>query len=90
MGVGLAAEYDSRDLPINTYSGRCLKIQALFNDDAIGSKDTYQSYDIGFRSYHGLSDSFVLAWELQGCQREGTVPLWDSCRIKLRGFSATD
>jgi outer membrane protein assembly factor BamA len=90
MGVGLTVEYDSRDMPINTYSGRYFKFQGLFNDEAIGSKHTYQSYDTTFRSYHELSDSLVLAWELQGCQREGTVPLWDSCLIKLRGFPVTD
>ena len=90
VGIGLTAEYDSRDMPINTYTGRYFKAQALFNDEAIGSKDTYQSYDVSFRSYHELSDSVVLAWELQGCQREGPTPLWDSCLIKLRGFAATD
>ena len=90
VGIGLTAEYDSRDLPINTYSGRHFKFQALFNDETIGSNESYQSYDTSFKSYHELSDSVVLAWELQGCQREGKVPLWDSCLIKLRGFSVTD
>lgn len=89
-GIGLTVEYDSRDLPINTYSGRYLKIDALFNDEVIGSNETYQSYDLGFKSFHEMTDSVVLAWEALGCQRKGTVPLWDSCRIKLRGFSATD
>ena len=89
-GLGMTVEHDSRDLPINTYTGRYLKIDALFNDEAVGSKDTYQSYDVSFRSYHEMTDSSVLAWEALGCLREGTVPLWDSCRIKLRGFSATD
>lgn len=90
VGVGLTAEFDSRDLPINSYSGRHFKIQALFNDEAIGSNDTYQSYDVSFKSYHELSGSVVLAWELLGCQRSGTTPLWDSCIIKLRGFPVTD
>ena len=90
VGIGLTAEYDSRDMPINTYSGRYFKAQALFNDESIGSNDTYQSYDVSFRSYHEMSESLVLAWDLQACQRQGTVPLWDSCMIKLRGFSATD
>ena len=89
-GLGMTVEHDSRDLPINTYTGRYLKIDALFNDEAVGSNDTYQSYDVSFRSYHEMTDSIVLAWEALGCLREGTVPLWDSCRIKLRGFSATD
>ena len=89
-GIGFTVEYDSRDLPINTFSGRQLRFDALFNDESIGSNDTYQSYDVSFRSFHEVLGSAVLAWEVRGCQREGTVPLWDSCRIKLRGFSATE
>jgi hypothetical protein len=90
VGIGLTAEYDSRDLPINTYSGRQFRIDALFNDESIGSNDTYQSYVASFKAFHEVFGSAVLAWELRGCLREGTVPLWDSCTIKLRGFPATD
>lgn len=90
MGLGAYVEYDSRDNPFNSFSGRYFKFDALFNDEAIGSNTTYQSYGAAFRSYHGLTDSLVLAWEMQGCQRSGTAPLWDACTIKLRGFSATD
>jgi len=90
MGLGLNIEYDSRDMPLNSYSGRHFKIDALFNDEAIGSNSTYQSYSAGYRSYHAMTDSLVLAWELQGCRRGGTAPLWDACTVKLRGFSATD
>ena len=32
----------------------------------------------------------MLAWEIQGCTRTGVVPIWDGCRIPLRGFSALD
>ncbi len=42
------------------------------------------------RAPASVTDSLVLAWELQGCQRAGTTPLWDACTVKLRGFSATD
>ena len=59
-------------------------------DDVIGSNQTYQSYSAAFRSYHRISDSVVLAWEVQGCQRGGTAPLWHACLVKLRGFPATD
>ena len=89
-GLGASAEYDARDMPLNTYSGRYFKVDALFNDEALGSDKTYQSYSLAFRSYHELTDSLVLAWELQGCKRGGTTPLWDACMIKLRGFSVTD
>jgi hypothetical protein len=90
MGLGVNFEYDSRDMPLNSYSGRHFKLDALFNDEAIGSNSTYQSYSAAYRSYHELTDSVVLAWEIQGCQRGGMAPLWDACTVKLRGFSATD
>jgi len=90
VGLGAVFEYDSRDNPFNSSSGRHFKIDALFNDELIGSDATYQSYSGAFRSYHRLSDSVVLAWEVQGCKRGGTAPLWDACTIKLRGFSVTD
>ena len=89
-GVGASIEYDTRDMPLNTYSGRYFTADALFNDEALGSDKTYQSYSLAFRSYHELSESLVLAWELRGCIREGTTPLWDACTLKLRGFPVTD
>ena len=42
------------------------------------------------RSSHPLRDNLVLAWEVNGCSRSGQVPLWDTCRLGLRGFPATD
>jgi len=89
-GLGLVVEFDSRDMPINTYSGRYLDVEALFNDEEIGSDNTYQSYSVAFRSYHEMNESLVLAWEMQGCKRAGSTPLWDSCTIRLRGFPVTD
>ncbi len=35
-GLGIIVEFDSRDMPINTYSGQYLDVEALFNDEAIG------------------------------------------------------
>ena len=90
MGLGAYVEFDSRDNPFNSTAGRHFKFDALFNDEAIGSDATYQSYSAAYRSYHRLTNSVVLAWEVQGCQRAGTAPLWDACTVKLRGFSATD
>jgi hypothetical protein len=90
IGLGAFFEYDSRDTPLASHNGRHFKIDALFNDETIGSDATYQSYSAAYRSYHEISDSVVLAWEIQGCERVGAAPLWDACTIKLRGFAATD
>ncbi|MCX2980688.1 hypothetical protein EYC98_07330 [Halieaceae bacterium IMCC14734] len=90
VGLGVYVEYDQRDNPLNSSSGLYFKLDALFNDEAIGSNDTYQSLASVLKSYHQQSESLVLAWEAQACRRSGTTPLWDACTVKLRGFSATD
>ena len=90
VGLGAYFEYDSRDMPLNSYSGRHFQFNTLFNDEKIGSNSTYQSYSAAYQSYHTLTDSLVLAWEIQGCKRSGRAPLWDACTIKLRGFAVTD
>ena len=89
-GLGALVEYDTRDNPFNATSGQHLSVNALFNEEAIGSDFTYQSYGASYRSYHRLTDAVVLSWELHGCTRKGTAPLWDACTIKLRGFPVTD
>jgi hypothetical protein len=89
-GLGTSIEFDSRDMPLNTYDRQYFNASALFNDEALGSNKTYQSYSLAYRSYHDISESLVLAWEVQGCKRGGTAPLWDACSIDLRGFPVTD
>ena len=87
---GVIAEYDSRDLPTNPYTGAIFEIDALTSELSGGSNGSYQSYSLSYRSYHTLVAKLVLAWEVQGCKRSGETPLWDACRIDLRGFSSTD
>ena len=70
--------------------GRFLELKVLNSNQSGDSDNTYQSYHARFRSYHLLSDSLVLAWEVNGCARGGQAPLWDTCRLGLRGFSATE
>ena len=74
VGLGIGMEFDNRDIPTNAYSGRYFEIGGLFNDEAIGSTNTYQSYDIRYRSYHQLAPPLVLAWEIKGCRKSGHVP----------------
>ena len=90
IGLGLYAEYDTRDMPTNAYKGRYFKAEGLFNDESVGSNKTYQNYSLAFSSYHQMNDALVVAWELQGCHRGARPPLWDACTIALRGFPATD
>jgi len=87
-GVGLRLEYDTRDMPSNAYRGQRLELKAIAADQKHVDDGSYQSYFARFRSYHQLMDSLVLAWELNGCKKDGRIPLWDTCRLSLRGSVA--
>jgi hypothetical protein len=41
------------------------------------------------RGYNFLRDNLVPARDVNGCQRSGSIPQWDTCRPTLRGFPAT-
>lgn len=89
-GIGLNLDFDSRDEPSNPYRGRFFELKAMTNNQSGSNSDPYQSYNARFRSYHGLADPLVFAWDVGACMKSGRVPLWDTCRLPLRGFSATD
>lgn len=88
--IGPSISYDTRDVPANAYTGRYFTVTALANNEAIGSDLDYESYSLAFRSYHHVAPPLVLAWEAAGCLKSDGVPLWDACRIDLRGFASTD
>jgi outer membrane protein assembly factor BamA len=85
-GVGLSIEYDTRDVPSNPYRGRQFELKAIFAEQNGSDGGSYQSYLADYRSYHLLRDPLVLAWQVNGCAKEGQIPLWDTCRLTLRGF----
>ncbi len=89
-GVGLNLDFDTRDMPSNPYSGRYFEVKALTSSQSGSDADSYQSYQARFRSYHSLADPLVLAWDINGCYKSGQIPLWDTCRLALRGFPGTD
>ena len=89
-GVGLNLDFDTRDMPYNPYNGRYFEVKALTSNQSGSDTDSYQSYRIRLRSYHSLADPLVLAWDINGCSKSGQIPLWDTCRLALRGFSGTD
>lgn len=89
-GIGLSLEYDTRDLPSNPYAGRQFELRAIFAEQHGSAAGSYQSYSAQYRSYHRLGDPLVLAWQVNGCAKEGQTPLWDTCRLTLRGFPVTE
>jgi hypothetical protein len=90
VGLGIVATFDKRDKPLNSFSGSIFEFKVLVNDTALGGDANYTNSGISYRSYHSIGASTVLAWELEGCKQSEGAPLWDSCRLGLRGFSATE
>ena len=90
-GAGLTLEYDSRDVPTNAYSGSRFEAKAIFSRANGVETDSYQGYYLRMRSYHEMKKApIVIAWDLYGCVKGGKFPLWDTCRLNLRGFPVTD
>jgi hypothetical protein len=89
-GVGLNLDFDSRDVSFNPYQGRFFELKAMTSSQSGSDADSYQTYRARLRSYHSLTNSLVLAWDINGCSKSGQIPLWDTCRLALRGFPATD
>lgn len=89
-GLGLKLEYDSRDMPSNAYTGSRFELKAIYADQSQQKGGSYKSYFANFISYHPLSDSLVVAWEVNGCKKFGEIPMWDTCRLNLRGFPLTE
>jgi hemolysin activation/secretion protein len=75
---------------MNAYRGSRFELKTIFANKQHQSDGSYQSYYARFRSYYQIRDSLVLAWELNGCMKNGRIPLWDTCRLNLRGFPVTD
>lgn len=90
-GAGVTIEYDTRDVPTNAYKGQRFEVKAIFSRTSGVEAETYQGYYLRLRSYHQLEKApIVIAWDLYGCIKSGAIPLWDTCRINLRGFPVTD
>ena len=91
VGAGLTIEFDTRDIPTNAYTGRRLEGKAIFSNAKSGETFSYEGYYLRYRNYHQLPKApIVVAWDIDGCAKSGEFPLWDTCRINLRGFPLTD
>lgn len=54
-GLGLIARYDSRDMPVNAYSGTFAEFRSTFYTPALGGDNNYQVYQLDVRQYFQVS-----------------------------------
>ena len=78
-GLGLVAEYDSRDNEFNPFAGSYLELTSNFARETIGSDRDYEQYTVGYNHYGKLGKDGVLAWRATGCVSGGDAPFYDIC-----------
>lgn len=92
VGLGLATEYDSRDVAINPWHGLYLGLSTMFYGPYLGGDHTYQTYLVDYRQYRPLGrPGRTLAWQVKAQIGAHDVP-WPELSLlgtgsDLRGYT---
>lgn len=91
IGWGLIARYDSRDVPVNAYSGMYVDFRASFYSEVLGSDNTYQTYLLDLRKYFTIKrPGQTLALQVKTRIGQGSIPYAEMSQIgtpfDLRGY----
>jgi hypothetical protein len=91
-GVGLLAEFDSRNNQFNPEQGYKYGIRFMWFDGAIGSDNDYVNYSAKGLNYWTLAEKFVLGFRMQydgvSSTGDGRLPVYVPPAIQLRGIPA--
>jgi hypothetical protein len=89
-GLGLHAQWDTRDSQFYPRKGYLADIDASFHDPAIGDNFAYQIYKLAYNRYISLASNQVLAWRAMGQFEGGNVPFYALSQFgrgpDLRGY----
>jgi len=89
-GLGLAANWDSRDNTFSAHSGSFYQVTGLFYRSAFGSDYTYTDIQIDARNFFEIGRTHVLAVQAGGQIIEGLPPLQSLAKFGgmslLRGY----
>ena len=81
-GLGMIANYDSRDVPSNAYKGVYVEVRGTFYNKWLGSNTNFYRAEIDYRQYVSVGRRKVLAWTAQSRNVFGDVPI---TRMPLTG-----
>jgi outer membrane protein assembly factor BamA len=91
-GLGLLAEYDTRDNELNPRQGAYLSLSSNFSSTALGSDFDYRTAYLAYNRYMPAGPSGVLALRASACAAGGDVPFYELCLFgahnDLRGYPA--
>lgn len=93
VGLGGLLCFDSRDIPINAWSGYYIDFEAMFYSKSIGSQNNYQTYSLDFRAYQqvGQRPGQTLAFQSKIRLSYNDVPYAELSQLgtpfDLRGYT---
>lgn len=90
IGLGVAAEYDTRDSEYAPRHGLYGTLQYYRADDDLGSDFSYDHTQAALNAYYPLSETSVVAGRLAVCDAGDGAPFYDLCAFgqsnDLRGY----
>lgn len=89
-GLGVVMQYDSRDVPVNAYSGVLLDASITNYGTHFGGDFDFWVVDLDYRQYAAVGHRHTVAWEVRSRNCRGDVPWTDLSQIgtpwDLRGY----
>ena len=90
--LGVIVNRDTRPNRFYPTAGTLVAFRGSFFAEALGSKYSYQSYELTFNKYGSISKNQILAYNLFLCSTAGTPPFYGNCiygtNNELRGYTA--
>jgi hypothetical protein len=91
-GLGFLLRFDSRDIPVNAWSGTYIDLQSTFYSTAFGGDNNYQVYQVDFRKYFQVSrPGKILAFQAKTRIGVGDIPYGEMSQLgtpfDLRGYT---
>lgn len=90
-GAGLILMHDSRDVPVNAYSGWFLSGSATLYGKYLGSDNVYQVFEVDYRQYRQIvRPGSTLAWQVYSRTCSSDAPWAEMTQVgnpfSLRGY----
>ena len=90
-GLGAVFEYDSRDVPVNAYTGLFLDVSITNYGGLWGGENEFWVIDLDYRQYKSVGHRHTVAWEVRSRNCRGDVPWTELSQIgtpsDLRGYT---
>ena len=91
-GLGIIARYNSRDIPVNAYSGLLIDLRATFYSTAFGGDNKYQLYIADLRKYFQVGrKGKTIALQMKTRIGMGEIPYGEMSQLgtpfDLRGYT---